>query len=911
MKKTVFLSLLALLFIFALSSCNIKTLEIKAKPTLSIPAGATSVEFSGYLKDIEKSITDSLPQATVTSKNPITIGFSKDLIDLDTNELFNSSEIDFGQVNQTISTGFTVPSIPPFNPINLELPSISASSLDLSEEMDRMDLPSSVTIPSISQPVFIPNGGGSIPDISLPVTGIDSFDTATFYSGRLNIKLKLVAPLNTSDELYVMLKVINKGSIIAPMFSYQNIADGLEKTFTLDLGNLTMDASDLQIQLSSITYSNTGVARDTSIDISFDFETASIKAATGLDFENIRNQTKYFKLGVASDAYATCTVNGNLTIDLSTPSEWTGVSKKFNIIVKQNSKVLVSATDVTSFPLQLDLSNKDLTTSDLRIEAKITMSGVNACLAFNSETKIESSFTPNIALTAVKDAKLALNETVTKPEALGTGTFKASSLIKILPSGVSVNGVTGEVSMGEDASSKVPLSIDSQGNIVADLSGKSITSDISFTVSKISLSNIVSSTPSVNPQFENIGFSQAEISQAGLAKKIDENVAIAQNVKDMVNSIKLKSGSIEITVQNGLPLSMDASITMNGLIAYAFKTFTRDATETWTIDLAGKTIPISEIDNFDVHFSAAPQGYINDRLTLTDIMTGQEYTLDATVNVTGIVIDNINVKNVQNSGLITDTGIDLSTVELLKNILIKDIPASITTSMDTAQQQNVDLTLDATYTSGRTNESKHVTLLNSQIALGNEQSTPLLLKDIINDLPKNLEIGYKIKTSESFDIAAGQKIKAGLSMSIPMEFEVTQDATITDDIVLTEDILGRTDSEKEKTMNSILSKVKELKLNFDLNNTLGMNAKIQVLTNDDNETLIKQIVVERGESNPVADLSDLVTQILEANPYTVKIRVVIPRTPENTYYSINGEGKIDLKFWALLGTDIVLPLNID
>ncbi|HQF34305.1 MAG TPA: hypothetical protein PLM73_11430, partial [Petrotogaceae bacterium] len=71
MKKTVFLSLLALLFIFALSSCNIKTLEIKAKPTLSIPAGATSVEFSGYLKDIEKSITDSLPQATVTSKNPI------------------------------------------------------------------------------------------------------------------------------------------------------------------------------------------------------------------------------------------------------------------------------------------------------------------------------------------------------------------------------------------------------------------------------------------------------------------------------------------------------------------------------------------------------------------------------------------------------------------------------------------------------------------------------------------------------------------------------------------------------------------------------------------------------------------------------------------------------------------------
>ncbi|HPA94439.1 MAG TPA: hypothetical protein PLI39_11045, partial [Petrotogaceae bacterium] len=246
-----------------------------------------------------------------------------------------------------------------------------------------------------------------------------------------------------------------------------------------------------------------------------------------------------------------------------------------------------------------------------------------------------------------------------------------------------------------------------------------------------------------------------------------------------------------------------------------------------------------------------------------------------------------------------------------KNILLKDIPASINTSMDTAQQQNVDLTLDATYTSGRTNESKHVTLLNSQIALGNEQSTPLLLKDIINDLPKNLEIGYKIKTSESFDIAAGQKIKAGLSMSIPMEFEVTQDATITDDIVLTEDILGRTDSEKEKTMNSILSKVKELKLNFDLNNTLGMTAKIQVLTNDGNETLIKQIVVERGESNPVADLSDLVTQILEANPYTVKIRVVIPRTPENTYYSINGEGKIDLKFWALLGTDIVLPLNID
>jgi len=708
-----------------------------------------------------------------------------------------------------------------------------------------------------------------------------------------------------------MLKVINKGSIIMPSLNYQNIADGTEKIFSINLWNVTMDASDLKIELSNITYANTGVARDTSIDVSFDFEAASIKSATGLNFEYAINQTKFFALDVPADAYATCTVNGNLTINLSTPSEWTGVSKKFDISVKQNNKELVSATDVTAFPLQLDLSNKDLTTSNLKIDTKVTMSGENASLAFNSNTKIESSFTPDISLLAIKDAKLSLNENVAKPEMLGTGTFKDSSLIKVVPSGFSVTGVTGEVSMGEDVSSKAALSVDPQGNIVADLSGKTITSDINFGVTKISLSNIVSSSPSVTPQFENIGFSEAEISQAGLEQKIDENVAIPQNVKDMVNSITLNGGLLEITVQNNLPVSMDASITMNGLIAYAFKSFTKGATETWTIDLSGKTIPVSDIDNFDVHFSAAPQGYTNNRLTLTDITLGKEYILSAAVKVQGISIDKLNVKNVENTGLITDTGIDLSTVELLKNILIKDIPASITTSMDTAQQQNVDLTLDATYTSGRTNESKHVTLLNSQIALGNEQSTPLLLKDIINDLPKNLEIGYKIKTSESFDIAAGQKIKAGLSMSIPMEFEVTQDATITDDIVLTEDILGRTDSEKEKTMNSILSKVKELKLNFDLNNTLGMTAKIQVLTNDGNETLIKQIVVERGESNPVADLSDLVTQILEANPYTVKIRVVIPRTPENTYYSINGEGKIDLKFWALLGTDIVLPLNID
>ncbi|HQF34375.1 MAG TPA: hypothetical protein PLM73_11780, partial [Petrotogaceae bacterium] len=545
-------------------------------------------------------------------------------------------------------------------------------------------------------------------------------------------------------------------SIIMPSLNYQNIADGTEKIFSINLWNVTMDASDLKIELSNITYANTGVARDTSIDVSFDFEAASIKSATGLNFEYAINQTKFFALDVPADAYATCTVNGNLTINLSTPSEWTGVSKKFDISVKQNNKELVSATDVTAFPLQLDLSNKDLTTSNLKIDTKVTMSGENASLAFNSNTKIESSFTPDISLLAIKDAKLSLNENVAKPEMLGTGTFKDSSLIKVVPSGFSVTGVTGEVSMGEDVSSKAALSVDPQGNIVADLSGKTITSDINFGVTKISLSNIVSSSPSVTPQFENIGFSEAEISQAGLEQKIDENVAIPQNVKDMVNSITLNGGLLEITVQNNLPVSMDASITMNGLIAYAFKSFTKGATETWTIDLSGKTIPVSDIDNFDVHFSAAPQGYTNNRLTLTDITLGKEYILSAAVKVQGISIDKLNVKNVENTGLITDTGIDLSTVELLKNILIKDIPASITTSMDTAQQQNVDLTLDATYTSGRTNESKHVTLLNSQIALGNEQSTPLLLKDIINDLPKNLEIGYKIKTSESFDIAAGQ-----------------------------------------------------------------------------------------------------------------------------------------------------------
>ena len=911
MKKTVFLSLLALLFIFALSSCNIKTLEIKAKPTLSIPAGATSVEFSGYLNEIEKSITDSLPQATVTSKNPITIGFSKALIDLDTNEFFNSSEINFAQVNQTFSASFTVPTIPEFNPISLELPSISAEPLDLSEQMDHMDLPSSVTIPSISQPVVIPNGGGSLPDILLPVTGIESFDTATFYSGTLNIKLKLLAPLNISDELNVMLKVINKGSIIMPSLNYQNIADGTEKIFSINLWNVTMDASDLKIELSNITYANTGVARDTSIDVSFDFEDTSIKSATGLNFEYATNQTKFFALDVPTDAYATCTVNGNLTINLSTPSEWTGVSKKFDISVKQNNKELVSATDVTAFPLQLDLSNKDLTTSNLKIDTKVTMSGENASLAFNSNTKIESSFTPDISLLAIKDAKLSLNENVAKPEMLGTGTFNDSSLIKVVPSGFSVTGVTGEVSMGEDVSSKAALSVDPQGNIVADLSDKTITSDIIFGITKISLSNIVSSSPSVTPQFENIGFSEAEISQAGLEQKIDENVAIPQNVKDMVNSITLNGGLLEITVQNNLPVSMDASITMNGLIAYAFKSFTKGATETWTIDLSGKTIPVSDIDNFDVHFSAAPQGYTNNRLTLTDITLGKEYILSAAVKVQGISIDKLNVKNVENTGLITDTGIDLSSVELLKNILLKDIPASINTSMDTTEQQSISLTLDATYTSGRTDSVKHEILIDTEIALGSEQSTALPLKDIINDLPKNLEIGYKIITSSSFDISAGQKIKAGLSINIPMEFEVTQDSTITNDIVLTEDILGRTDSDKEKTMNSILSKVKELKLNFDLNNTIGMDAKIQILTNDSHETLIKQIIVQKGVSTPIVDLSELIPQILETNPYTVKIRIVIPKTVENTYYSLNGEGKIDLKFWALVGTDIVLPLSID
>ena len=231
--------------------------------------------------------------------------------------------------------------------------------------------------------------------------------------------------------------------------------------------------------------------------------------------------------------------------------------------------------------------------------------------------------------------------------------------------------------------------------------------------------------------------------------------------------------------------------------------------------------------------------------------------------------------------------------------------------MDTTEQQSISLTLDATYTSGRTDSVKHEILIDTEIALGSEQSTALPLKDIINDLPKNLEIGYKIITSSSFDISAGQKIKAGLSINIPMEFEVTQDSTITNDIVLTEDILGRTDSDKEKTMNSILSKVKELKLNFDLNNTIGMDAKIQILTNDSHETLIKQIIVQKGVSTPIVNLSELIPQILETNPYTVKIRIVIPKTVENTYYSLNGEGKIDLKFWALVGTDIVLPLSID
>jgi len=672
-----------------------------------------------------------------------------------------------------------------------------------------------------------------------------------------------------------------------------------------------MDANDLKIELSNITYANTGVARDTSIDVSFDFEAASIKSATGLDFEYVTTQNKFFALDVPTDAYATCTVNGNLTINLSTPSEWTGVSKKFDISVKQNNKELVSATDVTAFPLRLDLSNKDLTTSSLKIDTKVTMSGENASLAFNSNTKIESSFKPDISIVAVKDAKLSLNENVAKPEMLVTGTFKDSSLIKVVPSGFSVTGVTGEVSMGEDVSSKAALSVDSQGNIVADLSGKTITSDIIFGITKISLSNIVSSSPSVTPQFENIGFSEAEISQAGLDQKIDENVAIPQNVKDMVNSITLNGGSLEITVQNDLPVSIDASITMNGLIAYAFKSFTKGATETWTIDLSGKTIPVSDIDNFDVHFSAAPQGYTNNRLTLTDITLGKEYILSAEVKVQGISIDKLNVKNVENKGLITDTGIDLSTVELLKNILLKDIPAYINTSMDTTQQQSISLTLDATYTSGRTDSVKHEILIDTEIALGSEQSTALPLKDIINDLPKNLEIGYKIITSSSFDISAGQKIKAGLSINIPMEFEVTQDSTITNDIVLTEDILGRTDSDKEKTMNSILSKVKELKLNFDLDNTIGMDAKIQILTNDSHETLIKQIIVQKGVSTPIVDLSELIPQILETNPYTVKIRIVIPKTAENTYYSLNGEGKIDLKFWALVGTDIVLPLSID
>lgn len=895
MKKIVFFALTVIFLIAFLSSCNLQTVRITGTPKLEAPLGATSIVLNDFLGDFEDQLEESLNGLTKVKDKPLTFRFATDLVNISMSDFFSVDQIDFNDLQENISIGFDIPNLPSLASQSITLPTINPSSSNVDYTVNDLDVPSGVDVSgsfSLSN-VPIPNTMGDSTTIEnsdyKKTVNTSGFDSITFSDGSFDVRIGLSSLLYTIEA---KIKVLNSSENLVAESSFVDISDGSTHDLNVDLTNKTL-TSTFYIQPVFRINTNSGpTTRDININI-LGITGGKISAASGVEFEETFNNSNTINLSLDADAFATATLNGSIEFTLTQPSGWQNISVVSNVELAQNGNVLKSQT-LNTYPTSIDLSDIDIDTNNIDVTVNSTVTG-----ASNSEFTtgtVSFGVTPNISVSSVKDAKVNLNTSASKPADLNRVDFASGKMI-ISATGVDFKEINGSVDFGTNV---YTLTINADNNIELDLSGKTLDGDIEVVINTVSLDMPSNSSFDVDVNLDNASFGYIEYSKTGLEQNFSQNVEIPETIGNLVKQVDLNAGEIFIEWNNNLPMTIKSFINSEMLEINKSLDFT-EGTSNETIDLSGKTLDFETYNTIDITAEASPVGYDGSILTLTPtnpIAPGDSLTFDATFTVRDLGIGKITIGATTISNELSETPIDLSSSDLdfLKNIEITTIPATINFDMQGIDDITASLTVLATYTYDDNGTAKTET----KSIFGNisENFVATDFATVINRKPSDMVFGYKIETEEVILDGTDQKIGMSFELDFPMKFNVTQDATFIENITTEGDLLGR-DADNREMINDLLDQIKTLDLNLDLSNTTGLDVGINLYNGSE---LIDTLTL----SNSSISLNDLITEIKNNEPFSLTIE---PFIPAGDYELANGE--IAISFWASLDTELDIPINLN
>lgn len=894
MKKIVFFALTVIVLIALLSSCNLQTVRVTGTPKIEAPLGATSIVLNDFLGDFEDQLEGSLSGLTKVKDKPLTFRFATDLVNISMSDFFSADQIDFSDFQESVSIGFDIPELPSLDSQNISLPTIDPDNSNVDYAVSDLILPSGVDVSgSFPLPnVPIPNTTDSttIENLDYKKTvNTSGFNSITFSNGSFNIRVGLSSSLSTIEA---KIKVLNSSENLVAESSFVDISDGINHDLSVDLTSKTL-TSTFYIQPVFRVNNNSGsTTRDINIEI-LGITGGKISAASGVEFEETFNNSNTINLSLDADAFATATLNGSIEFSLTQPSGWQNISVVTDVEIGQGGKVLKSQT-MNAYPDSIDLTGIDIGTNNIDITVNSTVTG-----ASNSEFTtgtVSFGVTPNISVSSVKDAKVNLSTSATKPADLNRVDFASGKMI-ISATGVDFKEIDGSVDFGTNV---YPLTINADNNIELDLSGKTLDGDIYVTINTVSLDMPSNSSFDVNVNISNPSFGYIEYSKIGLEQNINQNIEIPETIGNLVKQVDLNDGEIFIEWNNGLPLTIKSFIKSDMLVINENIDFT-EGTSSKTIDLSTKVLDFNTYNAIDITAEASPVGYDGSLLTLTPkspIAPGDSLTFDATFTVRDLGIGEITIGATTISDDLSEAPIDLSSSDLdfLKNIEIVTIPATINFNLENVSLE-ASLTVLATYTY---DDNGTVTTDTKEI-MGNIEDGYVAtdFATIINRKPSDMVFGYKIETKEAVLNTSGASVGMGFELDFPMKFDVTQDATFIDNITTEGDLLGRNDDNREM-INDLLDQIKTLDLNLDLDNTTGLEVGIKLYNGSE---LIDTITL----SDPSISLNDLILEIRNNEPFTLTIEPFIPAGD----YALDADGEIAISFWASLDTELDIPINLN
>lgn len=360
----------------AMAGCNLtmpQEITVKADPTLTVPAGTRSFEISEYF-NVEQELDnlvadiDGLSRVETEVGQPLRLAIDHEIANVSVDD-FVTEDLGLTELSETVSVDYTVP------------------DFDIAPQSISSDVPpvtlSGVTIPNTSvSDIPEPDGNGAV-TVPVPPATAGGFTDVTFASGTLTATMTVS---NATAGMTVQVTGANirhddgdpetaTGDVITSATNQPVVTDGEPLTF--DLAGAEFPAAfEFELELA-VTGGTGGQFFDSDISCSLSGDT-TVNAATGVDFADQVTGSTFVELDPGLDFVSATVDTGNITIDLTRPAGWTGITTEPTITVLQDGNPIAGPTALAPEPYVLDLSGVTFTNEDIEVQYTIDVTGTNA-----------------------------------------------------------------------------------------------------------------------------------------------------------------------------------------------------------------------------------------------------------------------------------------------------------------------------------------------------------------------------------------------------------------------------------------------------------------------------------------------------------------------------------------------------